>query len=269
MQGRCLFDEQGARAMNRAVLLTAVVLFCTSAVLDHAGAADIKILSPGSTEAAFGELLPQFEKSSGHKATVDYGPVGSLAARVRRGEAADVIILSKPETDALRQQGKVVDGSQVGFAKVGIGVFIRKGDPKPDISSVDAFLRALANARTIAYADPALGGSVSILVGDLLKSLDVDGAIGRKTKLVPPAQPLLDLVAAGGVDFGFNPISQILPDPRLELVGPLPASIQRYTNYVASLVGTSRQPDAYKALMAFLSSPAAVVALKARGFEPL
>jgi molybdate transport system substrate-binding protein len=255
--------------MYRIVLLTAALLLCSAAVLDHAGAADIKILSPGSTEAAFGELLPQFEKSSGHKLTIDYGPVGSLAARISRGEAADIVILSKPATEELRQQGKVVDGSQIGFAKVGIGVFIRKGDLKPDIGSVDAFLRALANAKTVAYADPALGGSVSILVGDLLKSLDVTGSVGPKVKLVPPAQPLLDLVAAGGVDFGFNPISQILPDSRLELVGPLPAPIQQYTTYVASLVATSRQPDAYKALMTFLSSPAATVALKARGFEPL
>jgi molybdate transport system substrate-binding protein len=254
--------------MYRAASLTAAMLL-SFAASNHLGAAEIKILSPGSTEGAFSELLPQFEKASGHKITIEYGPVGVLAARVAKGEAVDVAILSEPATEALRKQGKLVAGTEAVVAKVGIGAFVRKGDPKPDISSVDAFLRALTSARVIAYADPTLGGSTSILVGDLMKSLDITGSIGTRTKLVPPAKPLLDLVAAGGVDFGFNPISEILPDPRVELVGPLPAPIQKYTRYVASLVEGSRQPDAFKALIAFLSSAEAAAVLKAKGFEPL
>jgi molybdate transport system substrate-binding protein len=255
--------------MHRVVSLTAAMLLCAFAAPNHLSAAEIKILSPGSTEGAFSELLPQFEKNSGHRITIEYGPVGALAARVRKGEAVDVAILSEPATEDLRKQGKLVAGSAVVVAKVGIGAFVRKGDPKPDISSVDAFLRALSSARVIAYADPALGGSTSILVAELMKSLDTAGSIGPKTKLVPPAKPLLDLVAGGGVDFGFNPISEILPDPRVELVGPLPGPIQRYTRYVASLVEGSRQQDAFKALVAFLSAPAAAAVLKTKGFEPL
>jgi molybdate transport system substrate-binding protein len=247
--------------------LTATLL--AFAASNQLGAAEIKVFSPGSTEGAFSELLPQFEKTSGHKITIEYGPVGALAARVRKGEAVDVAILSEPATEELQKQGKIVAGSTVVIAKVGIGAFVRKGDPKPDISSVDAFLRALASARVIAYADPSLGGSTSILVGELMSSLDITGSIGPKTKLVPPAKPLLDLVAGGGADFGFNPISEILPDPRVELVGPLPAPIQKYTRYVASLVETSPQQDAFKALVAFLSSPEAATVLQAKGFEPL
>jgi molybdate transport system substrate-binding protein len=253
--------------MFRVVFLTATLL--AFAASNQLGAAEIKVFSPGSTEGAFSELLPQFEKASGHKITIEYGPVGALAARVRKGEAVDVAILSEPATDELQKQGKLVAGSTVVIAKVGIGAFVRKGDPKPDISSVDAFLRALARARVIAYADPSLGGSTSILVGELMNSLDITGSIGSKTKLVPPAKPLLDLVAGGGADFGFNPISEILPDPRVELVGPLPAPIQKYTRYVASLVERSPQQDAFKALIAFLSSPEATAVLQAKGFEPL
>jgi molybdate transport system substrate-binding protein len=126
----------------------------------------------------------------------------------------------------------------------------------------------VSNAKIIAYADPSLGGSSSILVAELMNSLDITGSIGPKTKLVPPAKPLLDLVAGGGVDFGFNPISEILTDPRVELVGPLPAAIQKYTLYVASLVQSSRQPEAFKALVAFLSSPETAAVLKTKGFEP-
>ena len=255
--------------MFRVVLSAAALLLCAFAAPNQLGAAEIKILSPGSTEGAFSVLLPQFEKTTGHKITIEYGPVGALAARVKKGEAVDVAILSEPATEDLRKQTKLVVGSETVIAKVGIGAFVRKGDPKPDISSVDAFLRAVSNARFIAYADPSLGGSTSILVGELMKSLDITGSIGPKTKLVPPAKPLLDLVAGGGVDFGFNPISEILPDPRVELVGPLPAPIQKYTRYVASLVEGSRQQDAFKALVAFLSSPDAAAVLTAKGFEPL
>jgi molybdate transport system substrate-binding protein len=255
--------------MYRVISLTAAMLLCACAAANHLSAAELKILSPGATEGAFKELIPQFEKTSGHKITIEYGPVGALAARVKKGEAVDVAILSEPATEELRKQEKLVAGSEVVIARVGIGVFVRKGDPKPDISSVNVFLRALTTAKVIAYADPSLGGSTSILVGELMNSLDITGSIGPKTKLVPPAKPLLDLVAGGGVDFGFNPISEILLDPRVELVGPLPEAIQRYTRYLASLVATSRQADAFRALTAYLSSPEATAILKSKGFSPL
>jgi molybdate transport system substrate-binding protein len=262
-------EERGESIMFRVVSLTAAMLLCAFAAPKQLSAAELKVLSPGSTEGAFSELLPQFEKTTGHKITIDYGPVGALAARVGKGEAVDVAILSEPATEQLRSRGRLVAGSESVVAKVGIGAFVRKGDPKPDISSVPAFLRAVSNAKIIAYADPSLGGSSSILVAELMNSLDITGSIGPKTKLVPPAKPLLDLVAGGGVDFGFNPISEILTDPRVELVGPLPAAIQKYTLYVASLVQSSRQPEAFKALVAFLSSPEAAAVLKTKGFEPL
>jgi molybdate transport system substrate-binding protein len=231
-------------------------------------AADIKILSPGATEGVLNELLPQFEKASGHRVTIQYGPAGAIAARVRKGEVVDVLISSAPEAERLRKEGKTVDGSQTVVAKVGIGVFVRKGDPKPDISTADAFLRALATAKTIAYADPKLGGSASILVAKLLNSLDVTGSIKERTRLVPPAKPLVDLVAGGGADFGFQPVAQIFLDPRIEYVGPIPAPYQHYTNYVASLVATSQQADAYKALLTFLDSPEAANIWRSKGFEP-
>ena len=246
---------------------SAALLFCTFAAI-QADAADIKILSPGATEGVLNELLPQFQQTSSHHATINYGPAGAIAARVRKGEAVDVIISSAPEAERLRKEGKTVDGSQAVVAKVGIGVFVRKGDPKPDISTADAFLRALATAKVIAYADPKLGGSASILVGKLLASLDVTGSIKDRTRLVPPAKPLVDLVASGGADFGFQPVAQIFLDPRIEYVGPIPAPYQHYTNYVASLVATSKQPEAYRALLTFLDSPAAAKIWRSKGFEP-
>ena len=253
--------------MRRTQFLAALLVFAWGGIAS--AAAEIKVLSPGSTEAAFSELLPQFEKACGQTIKIGYGPAGALAARVAKGEAADVAILGEAQIDELQKQGKLVAGSAAVLTKVGIGVFVRRGDPKPDIGTVNAFMLSLGRARTIAYADPKLGGSASILVGDMMKSLDITGSIGPKTRLVPPAKPLLDLVAGGGIDFGFNPIPEILNDPRVELVGPLPPELQKYTLYTAGLVEGSGQQEAFKALIAFLSSPTAATIMKAKGFEPL
>jgi molybdate transport system substrate-binding protein len=250
------------------VVSTAAALLLCAFFPAIANAADIKILSPGATEGVLNELLPQFEKTSGHRASITYGPAGNVANRVRKGEAVDVLISSEPEAERLRKEGVTVDGSQAIVGRVGIGVFVRKGDPKPDISTAAAFERALTTAKVIAYADPKLGGSASILVAEILRSLDVTGSIGTRTRLVPPAKPLVDLVAGGGIDFGFQPVAQIFLDPRIEYVGPIPSPYQRYTNYVASLVATSKQPEAYKALLTFLDSPEAAKAWRSQGFEP-
>ena len=253
--------------MIRVTTYATAFALCASFAFDSAAATELKVLSPGATESSLSQILPQFERSSEHKITIDYGPVGALANRVKKGEAVDVVILSEPVANGLRKEGVVVAGTETEIAKVGVGVFVRKGAPKPDISSVPAFLRAITNAKLIAYADPKLGGSASIYVGDLMESLDITGSIGPKTKLVPPAKPLLDLIATGGAEFGFGPISEILPDSRLEVVGPLPPQIQNYTKYIANVVMSSKHADAGKALIAYLASPAATAVFKTKGFE--
>ena len=191
-----------------------------------------------------------------------------MTDRLKQGESADVAIVSQPAVDELQKLDKLVAGSQTLIATVGVGVFVRKGDPKPDISSVDAFRRAVMNAKFIAHSDPKIGGgSAATYVGNLLESLDVTGSIKLKTKLTPPSKPLADLVAGGGADFALNQITEILQDPRLELVGPLPAPIQNYTRYVASLVATSRQQDIGNTLIAFLKLPESSAVMKTKGFE--
>jgi molybdate transport system substrate-binding protein len=254
--------------MVRILTLATAALAGLVAVMSSADAAELKILSPGATEGVLNELLPTFDSGSGNQTKITYGPAGAIADRVRKGEAVDVLISSEPEAETLRREGKTVDGSQTVVARVGIGIFVRKGDPKPDISTEEAFLRALVNARLIAYADPKLGGSASILVDKIMQSLDITGSIKDRTKLTPPAKPLIDLVAAGGVDFGFQPIAQIFLDPRIEYVGPLPPAYQQYTNYVASLITADKdKAEAYKALMTFVATEQAAQAWRAQGFE--
>ena len=264
------YEQANGRSSSciASVSAAAALLVCALVPMIEANAADIKILSPGATEGVLNELLPQFEQGVGPprddhlRARRQYR---QPRAQGRGGRRPDLVGGgNRPAAQGRaspRRQPNVV-------AKTGIGIFVRKGDPKPDISTADAFLRTLATAKVIAYADPKLGGSASIVVADILRSLDVTGSIGDRTRLVPPAKPLIDLVAGGGVDFGFQPIPQIFLDPRIEYVGPLPAPYQQYTNYVASLVGTSKQPEAYKALLTFLDTPAAAKVFRSQGFEP-
>ena len=117
--------------MHRVVATAVGLLLYTFISADQVSAGELRILAPGATEGALGELLPQFEKSSGHKITISYGPAGGLAASVRKGEPADVVILSEPEAESLRKGGQTVEGSQTVVAKVGIGVFVRRAIQSP------------------------------------------------------------------------------------------------------------------------------------------
>ncbi len=255
--------------MSRAVAVAAAVLLWTSVLPDPIVAAEIKVLSPGAMMSSLKALIPQFEQSSGHKVTVTYSPALALADRIKDGEVADVVILGEGPADSLERLGRLVAGSRTVIARVGVGVFVRRGDPKPDIGTVDAFNRALINAKAIAYSDPALGGTASNYVNGLLESLDITGSIKSKVKLATKYRSLADSVANGGVDFGLNQIAEIVADQRLELVGPLPGPLQKYTHYTAAVVAAGSNPNAAKDLIGFLVSPAASDVMKVRGFEPL
>jgi len=232
-----------------------------------ARAAEIRLLSASALHPAIDALIPDFEKSSGHKITVAYGTAGAVADRVQKGESVDLVISAAPRIDQLQAQGKVVAGDRIIIAKVGVGAFVRKGAAKPDISSVDAFKRSMLAARSIAYPDPAGGGASGIYVASLLERLGIAVEMKPKTKLFPPTEVLYASVASGEVEIGFNQISEILAQPTVELADPLPSAIQNYTQFAPGIVSGSSQIDAARTLVTFLSSPAAQTVLKAKGFE--
>jgi molybdate transport system substrate-binding protein len=229
--------------------------------------AEIKLLCAVALQPGMVALIPDFERSSGHKVTITYGTAGAVADRVQKGEAADIVISAAPLIDQLQAQGKVVAGSRVIVAKVGVGVFMRKGAAKSDISSADTFKRSMLAARSIAYPDPAGGGASGIYVASLLERLGIAAEMRPKTKLFPPTEVLYASVASGDVEIGFNQISEILAQPTVELAGPLPSAIQNYTQFAPGIVTGSSRIDAGRALVTFLSSPAAQTVLKAKGFE--
>jgi molybdate transport system substrate-binding protein len=232
-----------------------------------ARSAEIKLLCAVALQPAMVALIPDFEKSSGHKVTTAYGTAGAVADRVQKGEAADIVISAGPLIDQLQAQGKLVPGTRVIIAKVGVGVFVRKGAVKPDISSAEAFKRSMLAAKSIAYPDPAGGGASGIYVASLLERLGITAEMKPKTRLFPPTEVLYASVASGEVEIGFNQISEILAQPTVELAGPLPPAIQNYTQFAPGIVTGSSQTDGARALVTFLSSPAARTVLTAKGFE--
>jgi molybdate transport system substrate-binding protein len=236
-----------------------------------ANAAEIKVLSAGSLKLALNQLLPDFQKSSGHTVTIDYGTAGAIAGRIQKGEPADVTIVSRSQLEMLESQGKVAQGSRVNIAGVGIGVAIRKGAPKPDISSVEAFKRALIAARSIGYVNPALGSSSGIYVAGMLERLGVAQDLKSKIKLVTVEGDIDGVfhgVASGEIEMQIGQISEIAISPGVELAGPLPSEIQNLTLLAAGIVAASKAPESAGAFIKFIASPAAASVLKANGFQP-
>jgi molybdate transport system substrate-binding protein len=229
--------------------------------------AEIKALTAGAFRQVVVVLVPDFEKQTGHKVTVDNDTAGGLKKRIEDGEAFDVAIITPPVIDELAGKGKIASGSRVNVASVGVGVVVKEGAPKPDVSTVDAFRHALLNAKTVAYIDPASGGSSGIYIDKLLGRLGIADQIGPKAKLKKGGH-VADLIVSGEADLGLHQISEIVTVKGAALVGPLPKEIQNTTTYAAGLSASAQNRDAAQALIRTLSGPPAAAVLKSKGMEP-
>jgi molybdate transport system substrate-binding protein len=232
-----------------------------------AAAAEIKVLTAGAFKQVVLAMVPDFEKQTGHKVTVQNDTVGALTKRIDGGEAFDLAVLTPGAVNDLSGKGKFVAGSRTNLARVGIGVVVKDGTPKPDISSVDAFKKALLAAKSVAYIDPAAGGSSGIYIAGLLGKLGIAAEVNAKAKLIHGGA-VAEHIAKDEAELGIHQISEILPVKGITLVGPLPADIQNYTVYAAGLGANAKESDAAKALIKFLSGPAAADVLKSKGMEP-
>ena len=232
-----------------------------------AAAAEIKVLTAGAFRQVLVALVPDFEKQTGHKVIVENETVGALTKRIEGGAQFDVVVLTPAAVDDLTRKGKITDGSKAVLARVGVGVMVKAGAPVPDIGSVDAFKRALINAKSVAYIDPASGGSSGIYVAGLLDKLGIADQVKPKAKLKKGGY-VADLIVSGEAELGIHQISEIVPVKEVTLVGPLPAEIQNYTVYAAGLGTNAKDTEAAKALIKALTAPAAADVLKSRGMEP-
>jgi molybdate transport system substrate-binding protein len=229
-----------------------------------AGAVEIKVVSTQAPEEAYRELVPQFEKASGHKVTTVFTGTLDLQKRIAAGESYDLIIMAGPAIDDYIKSGKVVPGSRVNIAKSGVGVGVRAGAPKPDISTTDAFKKALLAAKSIGYST----GPSGVYVTGLFQRLGIADQIKGKLKQTPTGVFVGSLVASGEAEIGVQQVSEMSHYPGVDYVGPLPADIQEITVFASGIQVGAKESDAAKAWVKFLTTPAAAPAFKARGLEP-
>jgi molybdate transport system substrate-binding protein len=253
------------RFITRALLVAAISFIGAQGAF----AAEVHVMISGGFSAAYKELVPAFEKATGHTVVTAYGPsMGetpqAIPMRLSRNEPADVLIMVGYALEDLIGKGKVVATSRVDLADSLIAGAVKTGSPRPDISTPDALKAALLAAPTIAYSDSASGVYIST---EMFKKLGiVDQMQGKARKI--PATPVGEVVAQGVAALGFQQLSELKPVEGIDIIGPLPPALQQITVFSAGLASAAPQPDAGKALIAFLSSPQAAAVMIKTGLEP-
>jgi molybdate transport system substrate-binding protein len=230
-----------------------------------AAAAELTILAPRAIWTVLNEIGPEFERSSGYRLDVVTEIAAMLANRVNKGERFDVFIGPPVHVDRLIANHRLDAGTRVPIARSGIGVEVRAGAPKPDISSLEAFKRTLLEAKSIGYLKPE--GTSGAYLAELFERLGIAEAI--KHKVVRPETDIVSaLVAKGEIELGMVVITQILTTPGVELVGPIPPEVQHYVRWSAAVSADSAAPSVARELIKFLAGPIAWPVLKAQGMEP-
>ena len=228
--------------------------------------AEVNALITTAMKAAIDELVPQFEQASGNRIRVSYGPSGAIARRFVAGEAADVIIIDSGALDDLIRQGKVVPG-RTDVARTGIGVAVRKGAPRPDVSSPEALKRALLAARSVGHTAPAGGGITAAHIMRMFEKLGIAAEVTPKIKLAAggPNGRVSTLVASGEAEIGLQQVSELMSNPQVEVIGMLPAELQQITTYSAGVTATAKRPEPAQAFIRHLIAPDAMTIYKTKG----
>jgi len=250
------------QSLTAAAIFTLITL--PTGGVDTANAAEVKLLSAEVMRHAINELSADFERTTGHKLTISYDSAKAVTDRIKSNEIADVAIIQKAAVEALSDQGKIARGTLVTLARSGLALAVRKGAPKPDLSSVEALKRSLLATKSIAYPDPRRGAASGIQFVHIIEKLGIAQEINAKAKLRSPSLPSPE------AEIVITQPAEILAEANLDLVGWLPDELQDYDafTWVAGITANARQPDAAKALIRFLISPSAAAVIKKRGMEP-
>jgi molybdate transport system substrate-binding protein len=249
----------------RALAIVIALLVTTGA----ASTAEISAFISTAIKAATDELLPPFERASGYSIRASYAPSGALIPRFDRGESVDIFLTDAPAIDTLIKQGKIA-GGRIDLARTGIGIAVRKGAPKPDVSTPEALKRALLAAKTVGHAAPAGGSITAAHIQGVFQRLGVAAQVTPKVKLAAggPNGRVSVLVSSGEAEIGLQQVSELLSNPEVEVIGMLPAELQLATIYSAGVTSSARQAEAAKALIKALTVPSAAPAYKAVGLDP-
>jgi molybdate transport system substrate-binding protein len=247
---------------TRAIAAAAALIVTASS----AHAAEIDAMITTAMKAAVDELAPPFERAGGHVVRITYGPSGGLARRLNAGEAADLVVVDSKALDELIKQGKVV-GGRTDVSRTGIGIAVRKGAPKPDVSSPEALKRALLAAKSIAHTAPAGGGVTAAHVMGMFEKLGIAAEVTPKVKLAAggPNGRVSVLVSSGEAEIGLQQVSELMSNPQVEVIGMLPAELQQMTTYSAGTTMNARQVEAAQAFIRHLAAPAAMTIYKTKG----
>src|SRR5450759_800552 len=244
-------------------------LFSLSGSMDGAvaNAAEIKLFSGRGFSPVLDALIGDFERSSGHKVTISYGPGHKISERIKGGEMLDLAILPLPLIDELVKQGKIVEGSKVNIAHSDVGMGVRAGAPKPDTGSLDAFKRSLLAINLIVCSDPAIGATTSVYFTRMLERLGIADQMKTKIKFVSDTHTA-DYVARGEADIAVQLGNELLAVPGVEFV-PLPPEFQtKDFIFSAGVAATAKEPEASRLLIQFLAAPAAIPVIKAKHLDP-
>jgi len=248
-------------------LIRPLVVLLGASTLAFAAAAraqEISVLSTAAYKEVILELLPQFERASQHKVVTRFSSSPDILKRTKAGEKVDVVILASDSLDELIRSGNIVSGSRVDLAKSGIGVAVRAGAPKPDISSGDAVKRAMLAAKSVGYS----GGASGAYMASLFQRLGIAEEIRLKSRQTSPGVPVGELVARGEAELGFHQLSELLPVAGIDIVGPLPPELQHLTVFSCGIHVAAKEPVASRALVQFLASPGAIPVIRKNGMEP-
>jgi molybdate transport system substrate-binding protein len=239
--------------------LIAALLF-TAAI----NAAEINVISTQATEEAYKELVAQFEKATGHKVTTFFSGTLNVQKKLAAGEPYDLILMAGPAIDEQIKLGKAVAGSRVDIAKSGTGLAVRKGAAKPDISSADALKKTLLTAKSIGYST----GPSGLYMLSVFEKLGIAEQVKGKLKQTPSGVFVGTLIASGDAEIGFQQISELVHFAGIDYVGPLPGELQRMTMFSTGIHSGAKQADAARALVKFLTAPAAAAVIRKHGLEP-
>ena len=232
--------------------------------INAARADEVKVIAANAVKEPFLELVKAFEKSSGHKVTAVWSGTAGITKSISGGELVDIVIVGAADIDKLIQAGKLVAGSRADFAKSGVGVAVRAGLPKPDISSAEAVKKAVLEAKSVAYSS----GPSGLYIAELFNRMGIAEQVKHKLKL-PPSNVLVgDVLARGEADLGFQQASDLLHVKGIVYVGPLPHEIQNITVYAAGLHAAAPAPEAAKALVKFLTATEARAVIMKTGMDP-
>jgi len=231
---------------------------------------DIKVLSTTAMKTVFEELAPAFERATGNRLAVTLGPSLRLEKQLAEGEAADMAIVSASGARDLVASGRMVAGSVVEIAKSSIGVAVAKGAPKPDLSTVEGFKRAMLAAKSIACSRPVGGGQSGVHIARVFADLGITEQMQAKSRYGAggPAGLAGLMVLRGEADIGIQQMAELMAVDGIDVVGPLPPEIQMVTPFVAAIPTNASHAAAGRAVIAFLTTPDAKRVIKAKGLAP-